>query len=95
MVLTQASLTLVSKARIIILPDMLNQKEYDNAKNIGRDDDPEIDRDVIKWPKKPILPDTDLCEVDDCWHDTPLDGFSLNVSIIKKGKREKYQFCFF
>lgn len=51
MVLTQASVTLVSKARIIILPDMLNQKEYDNAKNIGRDDDPEIDKDVItaRW----------------------------------------------
>ncbi|ONM23696.1 MMS19 nucleotide excision repair protein-like protein [Zea mays] len=49
------------------------------SKLIQRDDDPEIDKDVIKWPKKPVLLDTDLCEVDDCWHDTPLDGFSLNL----------------
>jgi len=84
----------VSKAGIIILPDMLNQKEYGDAKNNGGDDDPEIDRDVIKWPKKPVLLDTDMFEVDDSWHDTPPEGFSLTVSIIKKEKN-KYQFCFF
>ncbi|XP_066367024.1 putative RNA polymerase II subunit B1 CTD phosphatase RPAP2 homolog [Miscanthus floridulus] len=70
----------VSKAGIIILPDVLNQKEYDNAKNTGGDDDPEIDRDVIKWPKKPVLLDTDMFEVDDSWHDTPPEGFSLTLS---------------
>lgn len=68
---------------------MLNQKEYDNAKNTGEDDDPEIDRDVIKWPKKPVLLDTDMFEVDDSWHDTPPEGFSLTVSIIKKGKKRE------
>lgn len=68
---------------------MLNQKEYDNAKNTGGDDDPEIDRDVIKWPKKPLLLDTDMFEVDDSWHDTPPEGFSLTVSIIKKGKKRE------
>ncbi|OQU77343.1 hypothetical protein SORBI_3009G032500 [Sorghum bicolor] len=70
----------VSKAGIIILPDMLNQKEYGDAKNNGGDDDPEIDRDVIKWPKKPVLLDTDMFEVDDSWHDTPPEGFSLTLS---------------
>ncbi|XP_066363242.1 putative RNA polymerase II subunit B1 CTD phosphatase RPAP2 homolog [Miscanthus floridulus] len=70
----------VSKAGIIILPDVLNQKEYDNAKNTAGDDDPEIDRDVIKWPKKPVLLDTDMFEVDDSWHDTPPEGFSLTLS---------------
>jgi hypothetical protein len=30
----------VSKAGIIILPDMLSQKEYDNCKNTGGDVDP-------------------------------------------------------
>ena len=74
---------------------MLNQKEYDCAKNTAGDDDPEIDRDVIKWPKKPVLLDTDMFEVDDSWHDTPPEGFSLTVSIIKKEKKEKYEFCFF
>jgi hypothetical protein len=68
---------------------VLNQKEYDNAKNTGGDDDPEIDRDVIKWPKKPVLLDTDMFEVDDSWHDTPPEGFSLTVSIIKKGKKKR------
>ncbi|CAD6273049.1 unnamed protein product [Miscanthus lutarioriparius] len=56
---------------------VLNQKEYDNAKNTAGDDDPEIDRDVIKWPKKPVLLDTDMFEVDDSWHDMPPEGFSL------------------
>jgi len=95
LVLTQASLTSVSKAGIIILPDVLNQKEYDNAKNTGGDDDPEIDRDVIKWPKKPVLLDTDMFEVDDSWHDTPPEGFSLTVSIIKKEKRRNTSFACF
>jgi hypothetical protein len=66
---------------------MLNQQEHDNGKNSGGDDDPELDRDVIKWPKKPVLLDTDLFEVDDSWHDMPPEGFSLTVSIIKKGKK--------
>lgn len=70
----------VSDAGIIILPDMLNQQEHDNGKNSGGDDDPEIDRDVIKWPKKPVLLDTDLFEVDDSWHDMPPEGFSLTLS---------------
>jgi len=74
---------------------VLNQKEYDNAKNTGGDDDPEIDRDVIKWPKKPVLLDTDMFEVDDSWHDMPPEGFSLTVSIIKKEKRRNTSFACF
>ncbi|KAJ1261477.1 hypothetical protein BS78_09G032400 [Paspalum vaginatum] len=70
----------VSKAGIIILPDTLDQKEHNNAKNTGGGDDHEIDRDVVKWPKKPVLLDTDMFEVDDSWHDTPPEGFSLTLS---------------
>ena len=68
---------------------MLSQKEYDNCKNTGGDVDPEIDRGVIEWPKKPVLLDTDMFEVDDSWHDTPPEGFSVSVSNIKKGKKRE------
>ncbi|KAG2616225.1 hypothetical protein PVAP13_3NG183884 [Panicum virgatum] len=70
----------VSKAGIIILPDMLHQKQYSNDKSSGGDEEPEIDRDVLKWPKKTVLLDTDMFEVDDSWHDTPPEGFSLTLS---------------
>ncbi|KAF8762712.1 hypothetical protein HU200_009243 [Digitaria exilis] len=70
----------VSKAGIIILPDMLNEKQYNNDNSSDRDDESQIDRDVQKWPKKTVLLDTDMFEVDDSWHDTPPEGFSLTLS---------------
>ncbi|XP_062180420.1 putative RNA polymerase II subunit B1 CTD phosphatase RPAP2 homolog [Phragmites australis] len=73
----------VSKAGIIILPDMLHQNQYDNAKSTDgdeSDDECEVDRDVVKWPKKTVLLDTDMFEVDDSLHDTPPEGFSLTLS---------------
>jgi len=70
----------VSKAGIIILPDMLHQKQCSNDKSSGGDEEPEIDRDVLKWPNKTVLLDTDMFEVDDSWHDTPPEGFSLTLS---------------
>ncbi|KAL6607887.1 hypothetical protein ACP70R_040950 [Stipagrostis hirtigluma subsp. patula] len=70
----------VSKAGIIILPDTLHQEQYDNAKGTGGDDGFEIDGGVVKWPKKTVLLDTDMFEVDDSWHDTPPEGFSLTLS---------------
>jgi len=80
LVLTCTFLSSVSKAGIIILPDMLHQKQYSNDKSSGGDEEPEIDRDVLKWPKKTVLLDTDMFEVDDSWHDTPPEGFSLTLS---------------
>ncbi|CAL4910477.1 unnamed protein product [Urochloa decumbens] len=70
----------VSKAGIIILPDTLHQKQYSNDTSSGGDEESEIDRDVLKWPKKTVLLDTDMFEVDDSWHDTPPEGFSLTLS---------------
>ncbi|CAN6331317.1 unnamed protein product [Urochloa humidicola] len=70
----------VSKAGIIILPDTLHQEQYSNDKSSGGDEEAEIDRDVLKWPKKTVLLDTDMFEVDDSWHDTPPEGFSLTLS---------------
>ncbi|OEL33828.1 putative RNA polymerase II subunit B1 CTD phosphatase RPAP2-like protein [Dichanthelium oligosanthes] len=70
----------VSKAGIIILPDTLHQKQYNNDKSSGGDEESEIDRDIVKWPKKTVLLDTDMFEVDDSWHDTPPEGFSLTLS---------------
>ncbi|XP_052155382.1 putative RNA polymerase II subunit B1 CTD phosphatase RPAP2 homolog [Oryza glaberrima] len=74
----------VSKAGIIILPDMVNQQQYnndyDNDKDAGENEIFEIDRGVVKWPKKTVLLDTDMFDVDDSWHDTPPEGFSLTLS---------------
>ena len=65
---------------------MLHQKQCSNDKSSGGDEEPEIDRDVLKWPKKTVLLDTDMFEVDDSWHDTPPEGFSLTVSILEEKK---------
>ena len=70
---------------------MLHQKQYSNDKSSGGDEEPEIDRDVLKWPKKTVLLDTDMFEVDDSWHDTPPEGFSLIESILEK---KLSNFCF-
>ncbi|KAF0923132.1 hypothetical protein E2562_003349 [Oryza meyeriana var. granulata] len=74
----------VAKAGIIILPDMVNQKQYnddyENDKDAGEDEIFEIDRGIMKWPKKTVLLDTDMFDVDDSWHDTPPEGFSLTLS---------------
>ncbi|KAK3137576.1 hypothetical protein QOZ80_5BG0454170 [Eleusine coracana subsp. coracana] len=70
----------VSNAGIIILPDRLHQEQLENEKNTDGDDEFEIDRGIVKWPKKTVLMDTDMFEVDDSWHDTPPEGFSLTLS---------------
>lgn len=64
------------------MPDRLHQEQLENEKNTG-DDEFEIDRGIVKWPKKTVLMDTDMFEVDDSWHDTPPEGFSLTVSVPK------------
>ncbi|KAL5230641.1 hypothetical protein ABZP36_029417 [Zizania latifolia] len=62
----------VSNAGIIILPDMVHQKQYDNDcdndKDTGENEIFDIDRDA------------DMFDVDDSWHDTPPEGFSLTLS---------------
>jgi hypothetical protein len=70
---------------------MLHQEQFENDKGNDTADKEvsEVDNDVVKWPKKTVLLDTDMFEVDDSWHDTPPEGFSLTVSILHK----KYQFC--
>jgi hypothetical protein len=71
---------------------MLHQEQFANDK--GNDttekEVSEIDNGVVKWPTKTVLLDTDMFEVDDSWHDTPPEGFSLTVSILQK---KKYHFC--
>lgn len=72
----------VSKAGIIILPDMLHQNQFksDNGKNTVEKEISETDNGVVKWPNKPVFLDTDMFEVDDSWHDTPPEGFNLTLS---------------
>lgn len=69
---------------------MLNEKQYNNDNSSDRDDESQIDWDVQKWPKKTVLLDTDMFEVDDSWHDTPPEGFSLTVSILEKNRSSNF-----
>ena len=85
-ILTCTFLNTVSKAGIVILPDLLHQKQFENDK--GNDtvekEVSETDNGAVKWPTKTVLLDTDMFEVDDSWHDTPPEGFNLTVSILQK-----------
>lgn len=63
----------VSEVGILILPQSQSLQ--------GDDDDIfKFDRGIVKWPKKTVLLDTDMFNVEDSWHDTPPEGFSLNLS---------------
>ncbi|KAJ6810162.1 putative RNA polymerase II subunit B1 CTD phosphatase RPAP2-like protein [Iris pallida] len=67
----------VSEAGIVILPQM----QCENEGGSEADEDAfEFDRGVLKWPKKTVLLDTDMFDVEDSWHDTPPEGFSLTLS---------------
>ncbi|KAK8942619.1 hypothetical protein KSP39_PZI009090 [Platanthera zijinensis] len=66
----------VSEAGILIFPQsqpLQGEKEYN-------DDIHELDLGIVKWPKKTVLLDTDMFEVEDSWHDTTPEGFSLHLS---------------
>jgi hypothetical protein len=65
---------------------MLHQEQFANDKgnDTAEKEVSEIDNGVVKWPTKTVLLDTDMFEVDDSWHDTPPEGFSLTVSILQK-----------
>lgn len=67
----------VSEAGIVILPQM----QCENEGGSEADEDAfEFDRGFLKWPKKTVLLDTDMFDVEDSWHDTPPEGFSLTLS---------------
>jgi RNA polymerase II-associated protein 2 len=82
----------VSKAGLIILPDKLHQEKIENENPTEGDDEFEIDRGIVKWPKKTVLMDKDMLEVDDSWHDTPPDGFSLTVSSLQNRRSSCFYF---
>nr|XP_010921352.1 putative RNA polymerase II subunit B1 CTD phosphatase RPAP2 homolog [Elaeis guineensis] len=67
----------VSEAGIVILPQPQHVKEGDAEAD---EDTFEFDRGFVKWPQKTVLLDTDMFEVEDSWHDTPPEGFSLTLS---------------
>ncbi|KAG1338847.1 putative RNA polymerase II subunit B1 CTD phosphatase RPAP2 [Cocos nucifera] len=67
----------VSEAGIVILP----QPQHVKVGDAEADEDTfEFDRGFVKWPQKTVLLDTDMFEVEDSWHDTPPEGFSLTLS---------------
>lgn len=66
----------VSEAGILILAQSQSlQGEREDDEDIF-----EFDQGIVKWPKKTVLLDTDMFELEDSWHDTPPEGFSLNLS---------------
>ncbi|XP_072975505.1 putative RNA polymerase II subunit B1 CTD phosphatase RPAP2 homolog [Typha angustifolia] len=67
----------VLEAGIVILPQPQDTDIGDAEEN---EDTFEFDRGAVKWPNKTILLDTDMFEVEDSWHDTPPEGFSLSLS---------------
>ncbi|KAK1295402.1 hypothetical protein QJS10_CPA16g01731 [Acorus calamus] len=69
----------VAEAGLVIIPPPVEPE--------GKDDDDddngmdiEMDRGLGKWPKKPVLLDTDVFDTEDSWHDAPPEGFSLTMS---------------
>ncbi|OAY73545.1 putative RNA polymerase II subunit B1 CTD phosphatase RPAP, partial [Ananas comosus] len=67
----------VSEAGIVLLPQ---PQHVDGRGGEEGEDNFEFDRGVVKWPKKTVILDTDMFEVEDSWHDTPPEGFSLTLS---------------
>ncbi|CAL9137359.1 unnamed protein product [Musa acuminata var. zebrina] len=66
-----------SEAGIVILP----QPNCVDEGDVEEDEDTfEFDRGYVKWPKKTVLLDTDMFDVEDSWHDTPPEGFDLKLS---------------
>ncbi|CAL9766540.1 unnamed protein product [Musa acuminata subsp. burmannicoides] len=66
-----------SEAGIVILP----QPKCVDEGDVEEDEDTfEFDRGYVKWPKKTLLLDTDMFDVEDSWHDTPPEGFDLKLS---------------
>lgn len=66
----------VSEAGILIFP----QSQPLQGEKAYNDDIHKLDQGTVKWPKKTVLLDTDLFEVQDSWHDTTPEGFSLHLS---------------
>ncbi|URD90287.1 phosphoprotein phosphatase [Musa troglodytarum] len=66
-----------SEAGIVIL----SQPKCVDEGDVEEDEDTfEFDRGYVKWPKKTVLLDTDMFDVEDSWHDTPPEGFDLKLS---------------
>lgn len=76
----------VSEAGIVLLPQ---PQHVDGRGGEEGEDNFEFDRGVVKWPKKTVILDTDMFEVEDSWHDTPPEGFSLTVGY------PTHSFCIF
>jgi hypothetical protein len=70
----------VSEAGIVILPQPSYGSETEPPVNMEGDTQ-DTEREVVKWPQKPVLLETDMFEVDDSWHDAPPEGFNIDVHL--------------
>ncbi|KAK1318805.1 hypothetical protein QJS10_CPB04g01066 [Acorus calamus] len=71
----------VAEAGLVIIPPPVEPESKDDDDDDDDDGmDIEMDRGLGKWPKKPVLLDTDVFDTEDSWHDAPPEGFSLTMS---------------
>ena len=68
----------VAEAGIIVLPP---HPEVHGTEAQVEVDMPDSETNVLKWPMKSGLSNSDLLDPNDSWYDTPPEGFSLNVSL--------------
>ncbi|XP_027163601.1 putative RNA polymerase II subunit B1 CTD phosphatase RPAP2 homolog isoform X1 [Coffea eugenioides] len=67
----------VAEAGIILLPP---HPEVHGTEAQVEVDMPDSETNVLKWPMKSGLSNSDLLDPNDSWYDTPPEGFSLNLS---------------
>nr|XP_027114910.1 putative RNA polymerase II subunit B1 CTD phosphatase RPAP2 homolog isoform X1 [Coffea arabica] len=67
----------VAEAGIIVLPP---HPEVHGTEAQVEVDMPDSETNVLKWPMKSGLSNSDLLDPNDSWYDTPPEGFSLNLS---------------
>ncbi|XP_071937101.1 putative RNA polymerase II subunit B1 CTD phosphatase RPAP2 homolog isoform X3 [Coffea arabica] len=69
----------VAEAGIIVLPP---HPEVHGTEAQVEVDMPDSETNVLKWPMKSGLSNSDLLDPNDSWYDTPPEGFSLNDHLL-------------
>lgn len=69
----------VSEAGLVILPNPYNDREGESETNV---DELQLRKNTMKWPKKPVLSNDDVFDIENSWYDMmPLEDYALTVSL--------------